>query len=111
MSDEPCGTVLQGAEGTRNAPGHGAPAFSLEEPYYSETMLPRGFHAVVDWIVDVTKNPDYQNPIYTVFKGGSQDDSDADVFPCQGDIEPGHEGMDAAVEAWGGVNVEGEDTL
>jgi hypothetical protein len=75
-SQEPCGTFIAGPEGRKHIEAHGCPVFSLGEPYYSETMLPKGYKTVVDWFTDVASDPEYANP---VFVRHDDDDSDAET--------------------------------
>lgn len=82
VSDEPCGTFLAGAEGNRNVPAHGCPVFSLGEPYYAETMLPKGYKTIVDWFQEVAADPNYANPNLVRF-----DDDDTDEEEQAGGIE------------------------
>jgi hypothetical protein len=83
ISPEPRGTFLAGPDGNRRVQAHGCPAFSLGEPYYSETMLPKGYKTVIDWFQEVAADPDYANPHFVRF-----DDDDSDVEEPQ---EPGIE--------------------
>lgn len=76
VSDEPCGTFIVGPEGNRHVPAHGCPAFSLGEPYYAETMLPRGYKTVVDWFREVAADPKYANPQLVRFDYGDSDDEE-----------------------------------
>jgi len=64
VSDEPCGTFLAGPVGYRHIGAYGCPVFSLGEPYYTETLLPRGYKTVVDWFQEVAEDPEYANPEY-----------------------------------------------
>jgi hypothetical protein len=36
--------------------------FSLGEPYYIESMLPKGYKVIIDWFQEVAEDPDYANP-------------------------------------------------
>lgn len=61
-SEEPCGSFLAGPDGHRRIEAYGCPAFSLGEPYYTETMLPNGYKTVIDWFQEVAADTNYANP-------------------------------------------------
>jgi hypothetical protein len=74
---------MAGPEGRKLVPAHGCPAFSLGVPYYSETMLPKGYKTVLDWFQEVATEPEFRNPEYTRH---DDDDESEDEVP-QGGIE------------------------
>lgn len=61
-------------EGSKLIPAHGCPVFSLGEPYYTETMLPNGYKAVVDWFQEVAQDPAYCNPVFERFEESDEDE-------------------------------------
>lgn len=61
-SEEPCGSFLAGPDGHRRIEAYGCPAFSLGEPYYTETMLANGYKTVIDWFQEVAADTYYANP-------------------------------------------------
>jgi len=73
VSREPCGTFLAGSEGRKAIDAYGCPVFSLGEPYYSETMLPKGYKTVVDWFQNVASDLHYANPVLTRYDVGDSD--------------------------------------
>lgn len=65
--------MIAGPDGTKSIPAHGCPVFSLGEPYYTETMLAKGYKTVVGWFQEVAGDPAYVNPVFEEF---SQDESE-----------------------------------
>jgi hypothetical protein len=76
ISPEPAGTSLAGPEGTKHIAAYGCPVFSLSEPYYSETMLPKGYKTLVDWFQEVAADPDYANPKFERIDVGDESDDE-----------------------------------
>ena len=72
-SEEPCGSFLAGPEGHRRIEAYGCPAFSLGEPYYTETMLPKGYKTIVDWFQEVAGDFDYANPEFRRYDSYNSD--------------------------------------
>jgi hypothetical protein len=73
-SPEPSGTFLAGPEGGKRIEAHGCPAFSLGEPYYSETLLPMGYKTVLDWLQEVAMDHcSYANPSFARFDAEEED--------------------------------------
>lgn len=68
---------MAGHEGTKRIEAHGCPVFSLGEPYYSETMLPKGHKTVVNWFEEVAAHPGYSNPGF--FRYGDDEDSGSEA--------------------------------
>lgn len=66
-SPEPAGTYVAGVKGAKYIPAYGAPIFSLGEPYYAESMLPKGYKTVIDWFQEVDLDADYVNPVFERF--------------------------------------------
>lgn len=87
QSEEPVGTYICDHKGSRRVHGYGCPAFSSGEPYYSETMIPKAYRAVVDWFKEVAADEKYENPNLVRFDFGGEDD------------EPGP-------QTWDGIDVE-----
>jgi len=57
----------------------------LGEPYYSESMLPKGYKTIIDWFQEVGLDPEYANP---TFQRYDDDDKDEDEEkPLEGGIE------------------------
>ncbi|CAG8957276.1 hypothetical protein HYFRA_00010699 [Hymenoscyphus fraxineus] len=106
VSDEPCGQFLAGPQGTKRIPAHGCPCFSLNEPYYSELMLPKGYKTVINWFNEVSADAEYMNPEFkTVTIGGEGEDGvDGGLRRWEEDVEPGSEWKACEVP----VKVEGE---
>jgi hypothetical protein len=50
----------------------------LGEPYYAETMLPKGYKTIVDWFQEVGLNPEYANPTFQRIEIDEDDDDDDD---------------------------------
>ncbi|ESZ93191.1 hypothetical protein SBOR_6423 [Sclerotinia borealis F-4128] len=67
-SPEPVGTYLVGPEGSRTFAAFGSPVFSLSESYYTECLLPKGYHTVIDFFQEVancdSQGGDYVNPTF-----------------------------------------------
>ncbi|KAG0650407.1 hypothetical protein D0Z07_3475 [Hyphodiscus hymeniophilus] len=78
VSQEPCGAFLAGPAGKKLIPAHGCPVFSLGEPYYTETMLPKGYRTVVDWFQVVSKVTEYVNPAFA-FESDSDEEEEIDT--------------------------------
>lgn len=76
VSSEPCDTFLAGPEGARDIVAHGCPVFSLGEPYYAETMLPKGYKTIIDWFEEVAADPHYINPNFVRFDDDNDDMED-----------------------------------
>jgi hypothetical protein len=75
ISPEPAGTFLCDSLGTKRIHACGCPVFSLSEPYYSETMLPKGYKTVLNWFQEVAADTDYANPKFErVDIGGESDE-------------------------------------
>jgi hypothetical protein len=64
---EPSGTLLAPPSGTKRIPAHGAPIFSLSQPYYSEIQLPHGYKTIIDWFQEVASDEQYVNPTFEGF--------------------------------------------
>ncbi|KAI9642127.1 hypothetical protein NHQ30_008928 [Ciborinia camelliae] len=79
-SPEPAGTYLAGPEGNRHFPAFGCPIFSLSEPYYTECLLPKGYHTVIDFFHEVAdgdaQGGEYVNPTFVRVDDGEADDED-----------------------------------
>jgi hypothetical protein len=82
-SPEPASVFLSPPDGTKRIPAYGSPVFSLSEPYYSESLLPKGYRAIIDWFEEVAADAEYENPIFQRY-----DDEDEDEEEQQ---EPGIE--------------------
>ena len=63
---------------------HGAPVFSLGEPYYAEMMLPKGYKTIINWFQEVAADPFYANPMLARI---DDDDSVEEEGPQEGGIE------------------------
>jgi hypothetical protein len=83
ISNEPEGTFLADHKGKKFIPAYGCPAFSLGEPYYAESMLPKGYKTIIDWFQEVGLAPEYANPAFQRF----DDDEDEEEKPLEGGIE------------------------
>ncbi len=82
MSPEPAGVFVADYNGRKRVPAYGCPVFSLGEPYYAETMLPKGYKVVLDWFQEVARQPNYENPKFERFDfGGSDDEEEIDEIP------------------------------
>lgn len=75
---------------------HGCPVFSLGEPYYTESMLPKGYKTVIDWFQEVAVDPGYANP---EFYRQDDDQSDEDNVEEVIDTTPAWERIDGAASA------------
>ncbi|OWO99706.1 hypothetical protein B2J93_9456 [Marssonina coronariae] len=73
-SDEPAGTYICDAAGTKYFPANGCPTFSSGEHYYSETMLISAGKVVVDWFKEVAADREYGNPAFTRIEIGDDRD-------------------------------------
>ncbi|TVY91298.1 hypothetical protein LAWI1_G002986, partial [Lachnellula willkommii] len=120
ISAEPAGTFLSGPEGTKRIQACGCPVFSLAEPYYSETMLPRGYQTILDWFYEVASEPGYANPTFERVDGGAEsedepawDPNDGVAFDVvaseQGEGEGVKEGVETGFVEAEEVEVEEED--
>ncbi|TVY23806.1 hypothetical protein LHYA1_G006774 [Lachnellula hyalina] len=103
ISPEPAGTFLSGPEGTKRIQACGCPIFSLAEPYYSETMLPKGYKTILNWFYDVASDPNYANPKFERIDIGGESDDEPGWDPNDGvafDVEASEhgEGVKGAVE-------------
>lgn len=85
ISPEPAGTYLAGPEGRKHIPAYGCPVFSLSEPYYSETMLPKGYKTLVDWFQEVAVDLDYANPKFERIDVGDKSDDEEEFAWNTGD--------------------------
>ena len=79
VSQEPCGTFIAGPEGRRLIPAHGCPVFSLGEPYYTETMLAKGYKTVIEWLQEVARDPGYFNPVFARLESDSDEEEEVDA--------------------------------
>ncbi|KUJ13645.1 uncharacterized protein LY89DRAFT_144664 [Mollisia scopiformis] len=78
VSNEPGGVFLADYNGRKRIPAYGCPVFSLGEPYYAETLLPKGYKTVVDWFQEVASDRDYANPKFDRYDfGGSDNEEEA----------------------------------
>ncbi|APA15947.1 hypothetical protein SS1G_09155 [Sclerotinia sclerotiorum 1980 UF-70] len=79
-SPEPEGTYLAGPHGTRHFRAFGSPVFSLGESYYTECLLPKGYHTVIDFFHEVadwdSQGGEYVNPTFVRIDGGEEDYED-----------------------------------
>lgn len=79
ISTEPASVFIADYNGRKRTPAYGCAVFSLGEPYYAETMLPKGYKLVLDWLQEVASTPRYKNPRFQRFDfGGSSDEDDED---------------------------------
>jgi len=85
LSSEPAGTFLADHKGRKYVPAYGCPVFSLGEPYYAESMLPKGYKTIIDWFQEVGLNPEYTNPAFERFDVGEDDEEEEK--PLEGGIE------------------------
>ncbi|RDL35900.1 Uncharacterized protein BP5553_06512 [Venustampulla echinocandica] len=93
ISDEPDDTFLAGPKGRKRIPAYGCPVFSLGEPYYSETMLPKGYKTVLNWFQEVADDLEYLNPSFErIDIGGEESDEEVPM-------------------GWGGENQDVSDEL
>ncbi|TVY76155.1 hypothetical protein LSUE1_G007513, partial [Lachnellula suecica] len=104
ISPEPAGTFLAGPEGAKYIPATGCPVFSLSEPYYSETMLPKGYKVVVDWFQEVAADPDYANPKFERIDVGGESDNEE---PTWGDGAGNGQALEAGVDEAGETGLVG----
>jgi hypothetical protein len=72
VSEEPCGTFIFGPESAHRLVGYGCPTFSLGEPYYAESMLPKGYKTVINWFQEVAADPKYANPEFVRYDDDSE---------------------------------------
>ncbi|QSZ32265.1 hypothetical protein DSL72_001839 [Monilinia vaccinii-corymbosi] len=97
-SPEPAGTYLAGPEGNRCHAAFGCPVFSLGEPYYTECLLPKGYHTVIDFLQEVAncdrQGGDYVNPTFMRIDDEDEDFKDMGF----GDEGFGDEGRGDGVE-------------
>ncbi|KAJ8060768.1 hypothetical protein OCU04_011072 [Sclerotinia nivalis] len=79
-SPEPEGTYLAGPHGTRHVTAFGSPVFSLGESYYTECLLPKGYHTVIDFFHEVadwdSQGGEYVNPTFVRIDDGEEDCED-----------------------------------
>lgn len=103
-SHEPAGTYLAGPEGSRYFTAFGSPIFSLSEPFYTECLLPKGYHTVINFFKEVadwdSQGGEYVNPTFVRI----DDDEDAD----EEDMGFGDEGF-GDEHRWDGVELKIED--
>lgn len=78
ISPEPADFFIADYNGRKRTPAYGCAAFSLGEPYYAETMLPKGYKMVLDLFKEVASTPGYKNPRFKRFDLGGSDDEDED---------------------------------
>ena len=65
-SNDPEGVFITGPEGNKYVAAYGCPCFSLGEPYYTESLLPKGYKTVVDWLQGVAiRGEGYENPEFS----------------------------------------------
>ncbi|PMD32288.1 hypothetical protein L207DRAFT_640108 [Hyaloscypha variabilis F] len=84
LSSEPAGTFLADHKGAKYVPAYGCPVFSLGEPYYAESMLPKGYRTIIDWFQEVNLDPDYANP---TFQRIDFEEEDEEEKPMEGGVE------------------------
>lgn len=86
------GQFICGPKGTKRIAAHGCPCFSLNEPYYSELMLPKGYKTIIDWFNEVAADPKYMNPEYkTVTIDGAGNENDTGPGKWEEVVETGKE--------------------
>jgi hypothetical protein len=85
LSSEPEGTFLADDKGGKYVPAYGCPVFSLGEPYYAESMLPKGYKTILDWFQEVGLDPEYANPTFERYDVGESDEEEQK--PLEGGIE------------------------
>jgi hypothetical protein len=57
----------------------------LGEPYYAESVLPKGYKTIIDWFQEVGLDPNYANPKLQRFDVEEGDDEEPK--PLKGGIE------------------------
>jgi len=85
LSPESAGTFLADHKGRKYVPAYGCPVFSLGEPYYAESMLPKGYKTIIDWFQEVGLNPEYTNPAFERFDFDEDDEEEEN--PLEGGVE------------------------
>lgn len=87
ISSDPEGTFLADHRGKKFVAAYGCPVFSLGEPYYSESMLPKGYKTIIDWFQEVGLDPEYANPAFQRFDIDDKDDGGEQHPVLEGGIE------------------------
>jgi hypothetical protein len=87
ISSEPEGTFLADHTGSKFVPAYGCPVFSLGEPYYSESMLSKGYKIIIDWFQEVGVDPNYANPVFQRFDIDDKDDGEKKQLVLEGGID------------------------
>jgi hypothetical protein len=57
----------------------------LGEPYYAESMLPKGYRTIIDWFQEVNLDPDFANPTFQRIE--FEEEEDEEEKPMEGGVE------------------------